>query len=70
MCDGGECARLLRLCVWGGVTVFCWLGSMWDSFSAQEPCASDLPIPQPTPGLGVGVDVVSVVTHSRIYSGG
>lgn len=71
---GSECvmavrARLLLLRV-GVCDSFRWLGSMWESFLAQEPRASNLPIPQPTPGVVVGVDGVSAVTHTTTCSGG
>lgn len=61
--------RLLPLHV-GVCDSFRWLDSRWESFLAQEPRASDLPIPQPTPGAGVVVDDVSAVTHTTTCSGG
>ncbi len=61
-------ARPLHLRV-GVCDSFRWLGSKWESFLAQEPRASCLPIPQPTPGVVVGVDGVSAVTHTTTCSG-
>lgn len=67
MCDGGECSRLLLICVGmcGSFLPFV------NNVVAQEPRASGLPIPEPTRGSGWEWGCVgAVVTHKTACSGG